>query len=171
MARLSENLTRLSLQAETVVTDAAEWQPDDAGFDAVLVDAPCASTGTIRRHPDVAWLQAGSRHRRADGAAGRLLQRAAALLKPGGTLVYCTCSLEPEEGEQASRRSRDEPAMRRAPVEPARSPASAKSSTRTAICVPCPATCRTMTPLGGSTAFTPPGWSNPDSAPHFRDPS
>ena len=59
MARLRDNLTRLALEAETVVTDAAEWQGGDQteGFDGILVDAPCASTGTIRRHPDVAWLR------------------------------------------------------------------------------------------------------------------
>ena len=71
------------------------------GFDGVLVDAPCSATGTIRRHPDVAWLKQESDIARAGGAAEAPAQRAAALLKPGGTLVYCTCSLEPEEGEQA----------------------------------------------------------------------
>jgi len=83
-----------------------------------LVDAPCGSTGTIRRHPDVAWL-------RQEGDIGalmalqkRLLQKAVTLLKPGGTLVYCTCSLEPEEGEQAiAALLSAESAMRRVPIE------------------------------------------------------
>jgi len=87
-------------------------------IDGVLVDAPCTSTGTIRRHPDVAWLR-----QEADLAAlttlqKRLLQRAVALLRPGGTLVYCTCSLEPEEGETAiSTLLAAEPSLRRVPVD------------------------------------------------------
>jgi len=71
------------------------------GFDGILVDAPCASTGTIRRHPDVAWLRQESDIAALTALQKRLLQKAVALLKPGGTLVYCTCSLEAEEGEQA----------------------------------------------------------------------
>ena len=120
MARLNDNLTRLALQAATVVTDAAEWQGGDAseGFDGILVDAPCASTGTIRRHPDVAWLRQEADIGALMALQKRLLQRATALLKPGGTLVYCTCSLEPEEGEQAiSALLAAEPAMRRAPID------------------------------------------------------
>jgi len=121
MARLSENLARLSLAAETVVTDAAEWQGGNKsqGFDGILVDAPCGSTGTIRRHPDVAWLRQEADIGALMALQKRLLQRATALLKPGGTLVYCTCSLEPEEGEQAvSALLAQEPAMRRAPIDP-----------------------------------------------------
>ena len=120
MARLRDNLSRLALEAETVVADAAEWQgsADGGGFDGILVDAPCGSTGTIRRHPDVAWL-------RQEGDIGalmalqkRLLQKAVTLLKTGGTLVYCTCSLEPEEGEHAiSALLAAESSMRRAPIE------------------------------------------------------
>ena len=119
VARLRENLARLSLEAETVVTDAAEWQGRGSeGFDGILVDAPCTSTGTIRRHPDVAWLRQEADIAPLAALQKRLLQRAVALLKPGGTLVYCTCSLEPEEGEQAiSALLADEPAMRRAPIE------------------------------------------------------
>ena len=102
MARLRDNLARLSLQAETVVADAAEWPGNNrGGFDGILVDAPCASTGTIRRHPDVAWLREEADIVALAALQRRLLQRAAALLKPGGTLVYCTCSLEAEEGELA----------------------------------------------------------------------
>jgi 16S rRNA (cytosine967-C5)-methyltransferase len=96
LRRLRENLVRLGLAAETVAADVLEWTAEP--FDAVLLDAPCSSTGTIRRHPDIPWLK-----RDADIAAmavlqQRLLARAAALVKPGGILVYCTCSLEPEEG-------------------------------------------------------------------------
>jgi 16S rRNA (cytosine967-C5)-methyltransferase len=100
VARLRDNFTRLALEARTVVADATEWQTEDQ-FDGVLVDAPCASTGTIRRHPDVAWLRQELDIGALMALQKRLLQKAVALLKPGGTLVYCTCSLEPEEGEQA----------------------------------------------------------------------
>ncbi len=117
MARLNDNLTRLSLQAETVVADAAEWPGSGDGFDGILIDAPCTSTGTIRRHPDVAWLRQEADIGALTVLQKRLLQRAAALLKPGGTLVYCTCSLEPEEGEQAVEGLlASEPAIRRAPI-------------------------------------------------------
>ncbi|WP_213775614.1 RsmB/NOP family class I SAM-dependent RNA methyltransferase [Bradyrhizobium sp. dw_78] len=119
IARLRDNLARLSLQAEAVVTDAAEWQGTGSeGFDAILVDAPCTSTGTIRRHPDIGWLRQETDIAALTALQKRLLQRAAALLKPGGTLVYCTCSLEPEEGEQAvAAFLAAESAMRRAPVD------------------------------------------------------
>jgi 16S rRNA (cytosine967-C5)-methyltransferase len=119
MARLRDNLARLSLQADELVTDAAEWPgQDNGGFDGVLVDAPCTSTGTIRRHPDVAWLRQETDIAALAALQKRLLQRAVALLKPGGTLVYCTCSLEPEEGEQAiASLLAAEPGMRRVPVE------------------------------------------------------
>ncbi|WP_347264950.1 RsmB/NOP family class I SAM-dependent RNA methyltransferase [Nitrobacter sp.] len=102
VARLRENLDRLSLNARSLVADAIEWQDDAAGegFDGVLVDAPCSATGTIRRHPDVAWLKQDSDIAALTALQQRLLNRAITLLRPGGTLVYCTCSLEPEEGEQ-----------------------------------------------------------------------
>jgi 16S rRNA (cytosine967-C5)-methyltransferase len=102
-----------------VVTDAAEWQGGNlsGGFDGILLDAPCASTGTIRRHPDVAWLRQETDIVTLAALQKRLLQQAVALLKPGGTLVYCTCSLEPEEGEQAiSALLAAESGVRRAPI-------------------------------------------------------
>jgi 16S rRNA (cytosine967-C5)-methyltransferase len=117
VARLRDNFTRLGLEAQMVVADATEWQNDEK-FDGVLVDAPCASTGTIRRHPDVAWLRQELDIGALLALQKRLLQKAVALLKPGGTLVYCTCSLEPEEGEQAvAALLSAESGMRRAPVE------------------------------------------------------
>jgi 16S rRNA (cytosine967-C5)-methyltransferase len=121
MARLRDNLGRLALEAETVVADAAEWQGEShgGGFDGILVDAPCASTGTIRRHPDVAWLRQEADIPALIALQKRLLQKAVALLRPGGTLIYCTCSLEPEEGEQAiSALLAAESAVRRVPIEP-----------------------------------------------------
>src|SRR5436190_7841189 len=119
MARLRDNLARLSLEAETVVIDAAEWQSAaNDGFDGVLIDAPCTSTGTIRRHPDVSWLRQETDIGALVGVQTRLLQKAVAMLRPGGILVYCTCSLDPDEGEQgiAALLAAD-PAMRRVPIE------------------------------------------------------
>ncbi len=118
LARLRDNLARLSLEAETVAADVLEWQPPDAAsFDAVLLDAPCSSTGTIRRHPDVPWLKSEADIAVLTSLQRRLLDRAVELLKPGGTLVYCVCSLEPEEGEHqiAALLARD-PRVGRAPV-------------------------------------------------------
>jgi 16S rRNA (cytosine967-C5)-methyltransferase len=118
MARLRDNLARLSLQANDVVADGAEWPGGDGSFDGVLVDAPCTSTGTIRRHPDVAWLRQETDIAALTALQNRLLKKAVALLKPGGTLVYCTCSLEPEEGEQAvAALLAAESGVRRAPVD------------------------------------------------------
>ena len=74
------------------------WTPSQP-FDAVLLDAPCTATGTIRRHPDIAWLKRPADVAALAGQQARMIDRAAGFLKPGGTLVYCTCSLEPEEGE------------------------------------------------------------------------
>ncbi|MBH5402780.1 methyltransferase domain-containing protein [Bradyrhizobium sp. CNPSo 4010] len=117
VARLRENLTRLSLQAETIVADAVEWAGPAEAFDGILIDAPCTSTGTIRRHPDVAWLRHESDIAPLAALQQRLLRKSVSLLKPGGTLVYCTCSLEPEEGEQAvAALLAAEPALRRAPI-------------------------------------------------------
>src|SRR6202165_2942203 len=102
MARLRDNLARLSLDAEMVVAEGADWldRNHDGGFDGILVDAPCTSTGTIRRHPDVGWLRQESDIAPLAAAQKRLLQKSVALLKPGGMLIYCTCSLEAEGGEE-----------------------------------------------------------------------
>jgi 16S rRNA (cytosine967-C5)-methyltransferase len=115
LRRLRENLARLALEAEIVCADIEEWTAEP--FDAVLLDAPCSSTGTIRRHPDVAWLKDADDIAKLSLLQRRLLDRAVALTKPGGTLVYCTCSLEPEENENvvADLLAR-EPAMRRVTV-------------------------------------------------------
>jgi 16S rRNA (cytosine967-C5)-methyltransferase len=98
LVRLRENFNRLGLPADVVAIDVLEWQTDP--FDAVLLDAPCSSTGTIRRHPDVPWLKSEADIATLAGMQKRLLDRAVELTRPGGTLVYCVCSLEPEEGEQ-----------------------------------------------------------------------
>jgi len=97
--RLKENLDRLRLRAEIAVADMASWRPS-APADAVLLDAPCTATGTIRRHPDVARLKRPRDVSDLAETQARLLAAAIEIVRPGGTLVYCVCSLEPEEGEQ-----------------------------------------------------------------------
>lgn len=97
MDRLRENLTRCGLSAEVVVADALHWQ--GGPFDAVLLDAPCSATGTIRRHPDLPFVKDGSEVAGLATLQAALIDRAAAMLAPGGRLVFCTCSLLPEEGE------------------------------------------------------------------------
>jgi 16S rRNA (cytosine967-C5)-methyltransferase len=121
MARLRDNLARLSLHAEFAVADGAEWIAENhgEGFDGILIDAPCTSTGTIRRHPDIGWLRQESDIAPLAAAQKRLLQRAVPALKPGGMLVYCTCSLEPEEGEQAiAELLQTETSLQRLPITP-----------------------------------------------------
>jgi 16S rRNA (cytosine967-C5)-methyltransferase len=95
--RLVGNLKRLSLPAATVAADAVTWRPERLA-DAVLLDAPCTATGAIRRHPDVPHLKHPADVARLAVIQERLLRAAIDMLRPGGTLVYCTCSLEPEEG-------------------------------------------------------------------------
>lgn len=97
LKRLEQNLARLNLRAEVICADAATWSAEP--FDAILLDAPCSATGTIRRHPDILWQKQPEDLAALTQLQARLLDNAAALLKPGGTLVYSTCSLEPDEGE------------------------------------------------------------------------
>lgn len=97
LARVRENLARTRLTANVVCADALEFR-DDARFDAVLLDAPCTSTGTLRRHPDVAWLRRPADIRALAELQSRMIAAASAHLKPDGVLVYAVCSLEPEEG-------------------------------------------------------------------------
>ncbi len=118
LSRLRDNLARLRLEAETVVADAAAWRPG-GGFDAVLLDAPCTATGTVRRHPDIPWLKRPGDVAVMAELQARLLDNALALLAPGGTLVYCVCSLEPEEGVAAVERLLAAGAVERVPVTPA----------------------------------------------------
>ncbi|GLS85858.1 16S rRNA methyltransferase [Cypionkella aquatica] len=98
MEKLRDNLTRTRLQAKLVVADALHWQPETL-FDAVLLDAPCSATGTIRRHPELPFLKDGSELAELTALQSQLIDRALMFLKPGGRLVFCTCSLLPEEGE------------------------------------------------------------------------
>jgi 16S rRNA (cytosine967-C5)-methyltransferase len=116
LQRVTENLARANLTAETVAADAGAW--DDARtFDAVLLDAPCSATGTFRRHPDVLWAARPGDVAKLAAVQSRLLDTAAARVRPGGRLVYCVCSLEPEEGEaQAMGFLRRHPEFTRAPM-------------------------------------------------------
>ena len=97
LKRVSENLERLGLAANTVAADAASWRPPEP-IAAVLLDAPCSATGTLRRHPDIAWLKGPDEIPSLTALQDRLLAAAADMLAPGGRLVYAVCSLLPEEG-------------------------------------------------------------------------
>ncbi len=98
LKRVRSGLARTGLTAEMVVADAAAWS-DPRRFDAVLLDAPCSSTGTFRRHPDVLWNVRPGDIASLAGVQVRLIDAAAARVRAGGRLVYSVCSLEPEEGE------------------------------------------------------------------------
>jgi len=102
LGRLRDNLTRTRLQAELVCADALAWSPRQL-FDAILLDAPCSATGTFRRHPEVLYRARPSVIAENGRIQARLLDHAAAILKPGATLVYSVCSLEPAEGEDVIR--------------------------------------------------------------------
>ncbi len=112
MKRLAANLERLGLHARLVQADLFEFAPD-APFDAVLLDAPCSSTGTIRRHPDIAWTKTAEDVDRLAALQWRMLQRALQLLRPGGVLVFSNCSLDPAEGEALAARMAQESAQAR----------------------------------------------------------
>ncbi len=104
LRRLKQNLDRLGLIAEWEAADATIWNGapgnQKGDFDAVLLDAPCSSTGTLRRHPDVAWLKDPRDIVKLAAAQDRLIDAALRLTRPGGTLLYCVCSLQPEEGPE-----------------------------------------------------------------------
>lgn len=97
LEQVRENLDRTKLQADIVEADGAAVAFDEL-FDAVLVDAPCTATGTLRRHPEAAWIKSPEDIAALQKTQARLLRHAISLTKPGGTIVYCVCSLEPEEG-------------------------------------------------------------------------
>ena len=117
LVRMRQNLARLRLDAEVIEADATAWTPDQP-LDAVLLDAPCTATGTIRRHPDILHLKRESDIAQLAAIQAHLLRHAFSLLRPGGRLVYCTCSLEPEEGEQQiARFLAHETAAERVPID------------------------------------------------------
>jgi 16S rRNA (cytosine967-C5)-methyltransferase len=98
LKRVRDNLKRTGLSAKVICADALHWQPESP-FDAVLLDAPCSATGTIRRHPDLPFVRKPADVTALTALQARMLDRALGALKPGGRLVYCTCSLLPDEGE------------------------------------------------------------------------
>lgn len=119
LKRLEENMARLKLSCRTIAADVLKWQPEQA-FDAILLDAPCSATGTIRRHPDLPYVKSPELIGELARLQARMLSRAADWLKPGGLLVYCTCSLETEEGErQIDRFLKTHQDYRRLPLDPA----------------------------------------------------
>lgn len=116
MERVAENLARTKLQAEMVVADALNWEPD-APFDTILLDAPCSATGTIRRHPDLPFVRPSLDLKPLLDLQAALIDRAAGWLTPGGMLVYSVCSLIPVEGERQIDR-----ALSRGVLQPADAP-------------------------------------------------
>lgn len=113
---LQDNLKRLKLDAEMVTADATQWQPPDPP-DAILLDAPCTATGTIRRHPDIAGNKTPKDVVRLAGIQSALLVASAKMLPPGGLLVYSVCSLQPEEGPAVIEAFLEQnPDMRREPI-------------------------------------------------------
>lgn len=119
LQRVRENLSRTNLDARIECADVLQWQcPEQA--DAVLLDAPCSATGTIRRHPDAPYLKKSSDIDTLTKLQAQLLDRAATFVKPGGTLIYCTCSLQKREGELQIEQFLDRNAsFERLPVKPA----------------------------------------------------
>jgi 16S rRNA (cytosine967-C5)-methyltransferase len=114
---LAANFARLRLTSEIVVADALAFEAPP--FDAVLLDAPCLATGTIRRHPDAAWIKRPGDLNPLVKLQADLLDKAISLTRPGGSIVYCVCSLEPEEGQaQIAAALRRNPDVRRLPVAP-----------------------------------------------------
>lgn len=120
LGRLRANLARTGLAAEVVVADARVWEPE-AGFDAVLVDAPCTASGTIRRHPDLPHVRHAAEIPKLVALQAELLRRAWRWVAPGGRMVYCTCSLLQAEGsKQIAAFCREHPQARQIRPDPAR---------------------------------------------------
>ena len=130
MVRVGENLARAGLAAELITADASKWTASEP-FDAILLDAPCSGTGTLRRHPDIAWLKDEEDVGRLTLTQDRLLLHAVQQLKPGAMLVYAVCSLQEDEGlarieALLARDSR----LRRVPVQPTELPGLDEAITR-----------------------------------------
>ncbi|MDP3162874.1 MAG: transcription antitermination factor NusB [Reyranella sp.] len=122
MVRVGENLARAGLAAELITADASKWTASEP-FDAILLDAPCSGTGTLRRHPDIAWLKDEEDVGRLTLTQDRLLLHAVQQLKPGAILVYAVCSLQEDEGlARIEALLAREPRLRRVPVQPAELP-------------------------------------------------
>lgn len=118
LKRVAANLERMTLSAEIIASDAAQWR-DGREFDAVLLDAPCSATGTYRRNPDVLWAARPGDIAALAEVQARMLDSASRRVRPGGVLIYCVCSLEPEEGEaQILAFLKRTPDMERVPILP-----------------------------------------------------
>jgi 16S rRNA (cytosine967-C5)-methyltransferase len=116
--RLKENLTRTKLNAKLIKADITEWEPGRQ-WRKILLDAPCSATGTARRHPDVLYRKSGNQVASLAALQAQLLTRAASWLEIGGTLVYCTCSLEQLEGPaQVALFLKNNPNFEREPIQP-----------------------------------------------------
>ena len=102
LVRLARNLERLRLEAKIVQADVLTYQPDEL-FDAILLDAPCSSTGTVRRHPDVPWTKSLADIEKLAALQTRMLEAAVRMVRPGGRVVFSNCSLDPAEGEELYR--------------------------------------------------------------------
>lgn len=118
LERLRMNLSRTELEARVICADVFDWHPR-APFDAVLLDAPCSATGTIRRHPDLPYVRKPADVVALVDLQARMIDRALLYLRPGGRLLYCTCSLLPDEGEaQISAALARHPGLRVLPIAP-----------------------------------------------------
>ncbi len=117
LEKLHDNLVRTKLVANTVAEDMLKWRPEEKA-DVVLLDAPCSATGTIRRHPDIPWTKSDTDIAALLPLQARMIDHALTFLKPGGVLIYCVCSLQPEEGEkQADAALSRNKGLKRAPIE------------------------------------------------------
>jgi 16S rRNA (cytosine967-C5)-methyltransferase len=118
LTRLKENLARLGMTADLVAGDLFDYSPDDK-LDGVLLDAPCSSTGTTRRHPDVLWTKGVQDIEKLAMLQERMLRHAVTLVKSGGLIVFSNCSLDPVEGEELiDKVLADTPTLSRVPVDP-----------------------------------------------------
>ena len=116
LRRLDENLDRLRLEAEQIEANCLDWQPETA-FDAILLDAPCSSTGTVRRHPDIPWTKGPADIEKLAALQERMLRQSVRLVRPGGTIVFSNCSLDPAEGEDIVQRVVEtEPSLQRSAI-------------------------------------------------------
>jgi 16S rRNA (cytosine967-C5)-methyltransferase len=122
LERLKENLDRLGMTAELVSGDLFNYVPEEK-LDGILLDAPCSSTGTTRRHPDVLWTKGVQDIEKLAALQERMLRHAATLVKSGGLIVFSNCSLDPIEGEELIEKVlADTPTLQRVPVDPANWP-------------------------------------------------
>lgn len=118
LKRLTQNMDRLQLEVGIQQADILKWTVDTP-FDGILLDAPCSSTGTVRRHPDIPWTKSPHDIEKLADLQEQMLMKAVTLVKPGGRVVFSNCSLDPREGEEVTARVLDAlPQLARHPVDP-----------------------------------------------------